>query len=122
MKLAGTKPPKAAIENGLCNDLNETQTQAIVQNFTAESEFLYTDRSKSVVPETKKLYVQLTNDKEFPIAVQKKMADNLECKNISVLESGHLPMLGVPEKLAVLLNEFIDECSEQDRQNLKSQS
>jgi len=119
MKIVGPKPPRAAIENGLCNDLNGIQTEAVVQNFTPESKFLYTDKSNSVIPETKKLYVQLTKDNEFPIPVQQKMAENLQCKNIIVLDSGHLPMLGVPEKLAVILNDFIDEVLIDDHANFR---
>ncbi len=108
MKMAGTKPPKSAIENGLCNDLNPYQTEKVVENFTAESIYLYTEKSKSKIPDIKKLYVELTNDKEFSLSVQKKMAENLNCKNIATLESGHLPMLSVPGKLSGILNEFID--------------
>ena len=112
MKLAGTKPPKSSIESGLCNDLNSSQTEQVVENFTNESRYLYTEKSKSIIPNTKKLYIELTNDKEFSISVQKKMAENLNCKNIATLESGHLPMLSIPEKLSGVLNEFIDGCLE----------
>lgn len=114
MKLAGTKPPKSAIENGLCNDLDLLQTKMIVENFTTESKKLYIENSKTKIPDTNKLYIQLTNDKEFPISVQIKMADNLNCKNIATLDSGHLPMLGVPEKLSEILNEFVKICIEKD--------
>ena len=112
MKLAGTKPPKSAIEKGLCNDLNPSQTKEIVENFTAESKDLYIEKSKSNIPNTNKLYVELTNDKEFPVPTQEKMSVNLKCKNIVSLESGHLPMLSVPEKLSGILNEFINDCIE----------
>ncbi len=110
MKIAGTMPPKSAIENGLCNDLNPAQTKTVVQNFTAESKYLYTDNSKSRIPKTNKLYVALKNDKEFPMTVQKRMAKNLNCQNITILESGHLPMIGTPEKISEILNEFIETC------------
>lgn len=122
MKFAGTMPPRSAIEKGLCNDLDEAQTEKVVQNFTAESKYLYTDKSNSVIPDTMKLYIQLTGDKEFPISMQRKMAENLNCNNIETLQNGHLPMISVPEKLSEILNDFIDECMEQDGQILKSQS
>jgi len=112
MKLAGTKPPKSAIRNGLCNDLNPSRTDKVVKNFTAEARNLYTENSKSKIPYTNKLYIKLTNDKEFPISTQEKMADNLHCKNIVSLESGHLPMLSVPERLSGILNQFIESCIE----------
>ncbi len=114
MRLAGTKPPKSSIENGLCNDLNPSQTEQVVKNFTAESKYLYTEKSKSIIPNTKKVYIELTNDKEFSVPVQKKMAENLNCKTIVTLDSGHLPMLSIPEKLSGVLNEFIAGCLEQD--------
>ena len=110
MKLAGTKPPKSAIENGLCNDLNQSLTNKVVENFTAESRNLFTKNSNSNIPDTKKLYIELTNDKEFAIPVQKNMAKNLNCTNIITLESGHLPMLSVPEKFSEILNEFVESC------------
>lgn len=112
MKIAGTKPPKSAIENGLCNDLSLSQTEKVIENFTAESKNIYTEKSKSNIPDTKKLYLELTNDKEFSLSVQKKMAENLNCENIITLESGHLPMLSVPEKLSEILNKFIDDSIE----------
>ncbi len=113
MKLAGTQPPKSAIVNGLCNDLNPTQTEKVVNNFTAESRYLYIERSKSRIPDIQKLYIELTNDNEFSASVQKKMAANLKCKNIVELKSSHLPMLSFPKKLSGILNEFINNCIEQ---------
>ncbi|MEP3209713.1 MAG: alpha/beta hydrolase [Maribacter sp.] len=117
MQFAGTKPPKSVIEKGLCNDLNPFQVKEVVEKFTAESKRLYTDNSKIKIPNVNKLYVELINDKEFPVSVQKKMAKNLNCKNIVTLESGHLPMLSVPEKLAEILNQFIHICLENDLKN-----
>ncbi|AXT59183.1 alpha/beta hydrolase [Aquimarina sp. AD10] len=114
MRLAGTKPPKSAIEKGLCNDLTQDQTKKIIQKFTAESRNLYTQNSNTKIPSIKKLYIKLTNDKELSISVQKRMAKNLNCENIVALESGHLPMLSVPKKLTEILNEFIDKCLTQD--------
>ena len=110
MKLAGTKPPKSVIEKGLCNDLDEILTKKVVENFTPESRKLYTENSKSKIPETRKLYIEMSNDKAFSISIQKKMAENLGCKNIITLESGHLPMLSVPKKLSSSLNQFIENC------------
>lgn len=114
LKLAGTKPPKSAIIKGLCSDLNPSQTKKVVENFTPESINLYTEKTKSKIPNTKKLYVELSNDKEFPVSVQKKMAENLNCREIVTLESGHLPMISIPEKLAEVLNGFIAACVEED--------
>lgn len=112
MKLVGTRPPRSTIEKELCNDLNPAQTKTVVEHFTAESRYLYTENSKSKIPDTKKLYVELTNDKGFPLSVQRKMIKNLNCKNTETLESGHLPMLSVPKKLLGILSAFIEHCIE----------
>jgi pimeloyl-ACP methyl ester carboxylesterase len=114
LKIAGTKPPIVAIKNGLCNNLNPEQTKTVIENFTAESKYLYIENSKSKIPNTKKLYIAMNNDKEFAFTVQKKMAKNLNCENIVTLNSGHLPMLSIPEKLSEVLNKFAYSCISKD--------
>ena len=108
MKLAGTRPPAKAIETGLCNDLNSSQKKMVIQNFTAESRFLYTDKCNAGIPNTSRMYIKLTLDNEFPVSMQNKMANNLKAKNIKEIESGHLPMMSQPVKLAEILNNFSD--------------
>lgn len=107
--LAGTKPPNKAIKFGLCNDLDEIQASMVVQNFTAESKKLYTQKSHAGIPKAKTMYIKLSLDNECPMTVQNTFARNLGTQQIIVLESGHLPMMSVPGLLAETINNFADE-------------
>ena len=108
LKFLGTKPPESLIKNGLCNDLSEIQSQQIIKNFTPEAKSLYFDKSNAPVPQTKTMYIKLTNDNEFPLSLQNKMAKQLKAKETASLDSGHLPMIKQPEELARILNNFAD--------------
>jgi len=106
LNIAGTKPPKSAIETGLCNDLSDRQKKRVVENFTPESKSLYTQKCAAKIPDCERLYIKLIQDKEFLLSMQDKMAVNLKTKNIAALQSGHLPMLSQPKELAKILNGF----------------
>ncbi|MBK6264895.1 alpha/beta hydrolase [Marivirga sp. S37H4] len=106
LKIAGTKPPKKAIEIGLCHDLTDMQCQSIMENFTPESKALFKEKCKAEIPNVKKLYIKLLNDQEFPTSMQEKMAENMNTQNIATIESGHLPMLSHTNELAKILNDF----------------
>jgi pimeloyl-ACP methyl ester carboxylesterase len=110
LRIVGTKPPKSAIIKSLCNDITSEQTEQIVENFTPEATSLYVDKSNSKIPNTKTLYVKLSKDNAFPISSQDKMVQNLNAQQINILDSGHLPMLSVPEQLSEILNKFVDAC------------
>lgn len=104
LKIVGTKPPGKAIERGLCNDLEDEQKVLVVNHFTPESRFLYTEKCKAGIPDTNKFYIRLGLDKEFPLSTQDRMAKNLNAQKVTTLQSGHLPMLSQPEELAGVLN------------------
>jgi Alpha/beta hydrolase family len=110
MKLIGTKPPKNAIEESMCNDLTQIQKDMVTSNFTPESILLYTQKCKSNVPKCKKLYIKLILDKEFEPLLQDQMAKNLGTENILEINSGHLPMISKPPDLAKILNSFAVTC------------
>jgi pimeloyl-ACP methyl ester carboxylesterase len=109
LTLLGTKPPKKMIEAELCNDLTPEATSIIVSEFTPEAKELYTTKIRFELPDKKRLYIKLTNDKSIPIEFQEKMAQNLKATTIEVMDSGHLPMLSKPAELARVLNEFINQ-------------
>lgn len=109
LKLFGTKPPKKAIEQTLCNDLTSEQTSEVVNLFTAEAKLLFTTKVKYKPLDLITLYIKLTNDKAYPVQLQDKMIKNLNIKNIVALESGHLPMISKPKELSEILNNFINE-------------
>lgn len=106
LRTSGTKPPESAIRKGLCNDLSPEQTEEIVSGFTPESVRVYTDRINAPVPDVPKLYVKLSNDKEFGSSLQNKMISNLSPQSVQSLETGHLPMISNPEGLRSILENF----------------
>ncbi len=108
MKLAGTKPPEAVIRKSLASDLTTTQADKIVQDFAPESVALYTDNSSSeAIPQVKALYVQTTNDKQFSVAQQVKMAARLDNCAIKTVVSGHLAMISHSEEVSAMLRDFV---------------
>lgn len=115
LKLFGTKPPKKSIEYELCNDLTDEQTTKITTEFTPEAKRLYTTKINFSLPNTKRLYIQLTNDKSMPFALQNKMAKNLNANKIEIIDSGHLPMLSKPKQLATSLSAFVKEIEQDDK-------
>lgn len=113
LHLFGTRPPQNTIENELCNDLSAVQTQKILNDYSPESKALYTTKISYHLPAVKRLYIELTKDKSMPVALQKRMAKQLKADKISVIESGHLPMLSKPKELAAILSEFAkSNCAE----------
>ncbi|MBP6448405.1 MAG: alpha/beta hydrolase [Saprospiraceae bacterium] len=115
LNLFGTKPPQKAIEQTLCNDLTSDQTSEIVKRFTPEAKFLYTTRVNYKNPDLKKLYIKLSNDKEFPMQLQDKMVQNLRAQKVVTLDSGHLPMISKPKELAIILMNFTDEIVQDEK-------
>lgn len=109
LRLFGTKPPAIIIQNDLCNDLNSELTKKILQDFIPESRALYTTKIHYILPHIKRIYIKLTNDKSMPISFQDKMAKKLHAEEIFILESGHLPMLSTPHKLAEIITEIVDD-------------
>lgn len=107
LRLAGTRPPAAAIRKGLCSDLDEERTAKVVRSFVPESRSLYTDPCGVPPPRTRKRYIKLGRDREFPPGLQEAMARNLGDAGIETLDSGHLPMLSRPQELADALNRFV---------------
>lgn len=107
LRKMGTKPPESAIRTGLCNDLPSEVAAEIVQGFIPESVQVYTDRVEVSVPNVPKLYVKLTNDKEFGSSLQNKMIKHLSPQSVEKLETGHLPMLSDPNGLRLILQGFI---------------
>ncbi|TLS52780.1 alpha/beta hydrolase [Paenibacillus antri] len=109
LRTLGTKPPESAIRKGLCSDLSPEQATDIVGGFIPEAVRVYTDRINVTVPDVRKLYVKLANDKEFPLSLQDKMISNFSPQFVQTLETGHLPMLSNPEGLRAILENFLSE-------------
>ncbi len=116
LTLFGTKPPKKSIEAELCNDLLPEATSKIVNEFTPEAKTLYTTKITFDLPDTKRLYIKLTNDKSMPTDLQEEMAKNLNTTKIETINSGHLPMISKAKELATIISNFANEI-EQDEKN-----
>lgn len=82
LSLFGTKPPKKSIEAELCNDLTPEMTSKIVTEFTAEAKALYTKKITFELPDTKRLYIKLSNDKSMPPDLQNEMARRFKATKI----------------------------------------
>lgn len=109
LKLFGTKPPRKSIESDLCNDLTSEQTLKIVDEFTPETKALYTTKINFDLPDFKRLYIKLTNDKSMPNDLQDRMAKNLNANKIAAIDSGHLPMMSKTKELALILSDFAND-------------
>jgi pimeloyl-ACP methyl ester carboxylesterase len=109
LKVAGTKPPKRLIEKGLCSDLTTEQAEKVYERFVPESKDLFFEKCNAGIPDTKRLYIKLTSDRELPLSVQEKMAKNLDAHKVLTLHSGHLPMLSKPAELVRMLTRFYNE-------------
>lgn len=109
LRILGTRPPQSMIEQGLCNDLSAGQTEEVVKRFVPESLRVYLDRSNTSAPKVKSLYVKLTKDQEFDLGLQDKMVANLNASAVSTMDTGHMPMLKDPKKLASILEGFVKD-------------
>ncbi|SCY41346.1 alpha/beta fold hydrolase [Flavobacterium caeni] len=116
MRIFGTKPPAATIKNGLCKGLDDEQTAKIVSRFTFESRELYLEDCEGKIPKIPRMYILTTDDREMPAETQRQMAKNLKTKDISKIDSGHLPMLQEPFKLSHLINDFCKKLDTQKRE------
>jgi len=106
MRVAGTKPPESAIRQGLCSDLETRAADEVVRRFVPESRAVYFERAQAPVPDVPRMYVYLTEDKEFGLPLQRAMASNLGAEEVREIASGHMPMLSKPDELAHAVNEF----------------
>jgi pimeloyl-ACP methyl ester carboxylesterase len=109
IRIVGDEPPKSAIKNNLCNDLSLEVTQRIIRNYTPESKKIFFEKVDIVIPDVKRMYIKLQQDNEFKIAIQDRMAANLKPDKVLTINSGHLPMLSIPEHLTNIIKDFIRE-------------
>jgi pimeloyl-ACP methyl ester carboxylesterase len=106
MRIAGTRPPEAAIRRGLCNDLPAEAADEVVRRFVPESRALYFERTGAPVPDVPRMYVRLTDDREFAVPLQRAMASNLGAEAEREIASGHMAMLRKPDELTQVVNQF----------------
>ena len=103
LRLAGTRPPQAAIRRGLASDVDPVLTDRLIADFAPEPRSYFTSRvhSTSELPAiTTRSFIFTTQDAEVPVAAQERFAGRLEPHTLIRIPSGHLPMLTHPEEVA----------------------
>ena len=101
VRLLGTKPPDSVIRSA-ASGVDASTADRVVAEFEPESRRLYLDRAPAHTWPGDVAYVQTTEDREFPAALQERYAARLGAA-VRPLPTGHLAMLQDPGGLAALL-------------------
>jgi pimeloyl-ACP methyl ester carboxylesterase len=107
MRLAGTRPPDAAIRRGLAGRLDQETADRIVADFSPESVRLYRDAPQAAGFPEHRGYLSTNQDAELPIGLQHRFALNLDATWNESVDTGHLPMLEAPETFAGRIENFL---------------
>lgn len=108
LRLAGTRPPEAAVRKGLASHVDEDVAGRLVAEFRPESRGLFRDRVDGPVrfPD-RRSYLLTTDDREIPPGLQARFARNLGVTTPVSLDGGHLPMVERPGELRAALEAFL---------------
>lgn len=107
LRFAGTRPPNAAIQRGLAHGLDDRTTDRIIADFAPESVGLYRGRIAGQPWSGRRGYVFTAQDRELPIAAQRRSAQRLGPDWTGHLDTGHLPMIENPHALAGSVAAFL---------------
>jgi pimeloyl-ACP methyl ester carboxylesterase len=107
MRLAGTRPPDAAIRRGVASRVDTETADRIVADFNPESVRLYRDTLPGGSFPEHRGYLSTSQDAALPIGLQQRFAHNLDTSWNESLDSGHLPMLEAPAALARQIDNFL---------------
>jgi pimeloyl-ACP methyl ester carboxylesterase len=108
LRIVGTRPPESAIRDTMCEGVAPEDASRIVSGFVPESLRLYTDKLADPRLPDKRLYVETTSDKAFPIKLQRNASKLFDESSIRRLDTGHLPMLTRTDDLSKIVGEFVD--------------
>ncbi|MFC0505184.1 alpha/beta fold hydrolase [Micromonospora costi] len=107
MRVAGTRPPASAIRGRLAHRLDDQAAGRLIAEFTPESPGLYRDRTGHRSWSGRRGYVLAAQDRELPVALQRRCAQRLGHAWADTLDTGHLPMLEAPRALASSITRFL---------------
>lgn len=108
MRLAGTRPPASAIRGRLASGIDERTAGRLVTEFIPEAPGLYRDRTAHRSWSGQRGYIHTTQDRQVPMAQQRRCAQRLGGAWEDSLDTGHLPMLEDPKGLAASIARFLD--------------
>ncbi len=103
----GLKPSPSTIRNEICNDLDATDAEKVVSQYTAEFPGLYLTAAGALPNRIESVYIKLLNDQSVPPKTQVSIIARLHNPVIREIDSGHLPMLSAPAALATILMEEV---------------
>lgn len=112
IELLGTKPPESSIKKGLCNGLTDKQIDEVLLKFRTESKRLYFDACDYTHKIRNYAYITCKFDNEIALVTQQKMAERIGATRVYELESGHLPMMSHPKKLAAIIDSYINQVNQ----------
>lgn len=104
LRLAGTKPPDAAIRSVLGRGLPEPTVARLVAEFTPEPLGLYRRPAGRAPLPGRSRYIVTTEDPDTPRQRQEVFAKGFG--STREIATGHVPMLQDPEGLAALIDAF----------------
>ncbi|NES16882.1 MULTISPECIES: alpha/beta fold hydrolase [Micromonospora] len=107
MRLAGTRPPDAAIRRGVASRVDPETADRIVAEFSPESVRLYRDAPRGGRFPERRGYLSTSQDAGLPSGLQQRFARNLDPSWHESVDSGHLPMLEAPDALARRIERFL---------------
>lgn len=106
MRVAGTRPPEAAVRKGLASDADEQATRRLLADLVPEPRTFFTSSAGSndaLISTPVRRYVLTTDDVELPVALQQRFAARLRPQETTRMPGGHLPMLTRPEAVAAAI-------------------
>jgi pimeloyl-ACP methyl ester carboxylesterase len=112
MRVAGTRPPDAAIRRGLAGRLDGPIADRLIGDFVAEAATLYRGRTGHGSWSGRRGYVFTGRDRELPLAIQRRSARVFAPDAEEHLDTGHLPMIENPRALAAAIAGFLGDTQE----------
>lgn len=105
MRFAGTRPPDKAIRSTLAG-VDPATIERILHDFTTEPRSLFRQRIDPTRRSVHTGYLHTSRDRELPMRLQNKFAENLEASWTSTIDAGHMPMLERPKATAETIEAF----------------